>query len=283
MQVDFDREREWWDAKAWKEEKLTGDEPVNKALCRREINRHLEEVRTILDVGGGTGAFSIPLAEAGYAVTHVDYSPAMLERAREKAHGVKSIQFIEGNAADLSAFHKGTFDLVLNLDGAVSFSGSEAERVIRESCRVAKKKVILTVTNRVNMIPAWTEASLTVAKDLLPMVASMAERGEWHQEEFPENAVLAKGLTQDYLGAMKAFLPGELKDILEGEGMNVLRCGGLGSLARFCPEQALRNALDDEELFEKFLDLCEWYDRNILPGGPGTRLRAGLIAVADRI
>jgi hypothetical protein len=108
----------------------------------------------------------------------------------------------------------------------------------------------------------------------------MTERGEWHQEEFPENASLAKGLTQDYLGAMKAFLPGELREILEGEGMKVLRCGGLGSLARMCGEQPLQNAMADEELFGKFLDLCEWYDRNILPHGPGTRLRAGLIAIA---
>ena len=40
--------------------------------------------------------------------------------------------------------------------------------------------------------------------------------------------------------------------------------------------------LGDEVLFEQFLDLCERFDREILPDGPGTRQRAGLIAVAER-
>jgi len=36
----------------------------------------------------------------------------------------------------------------------------------------------------------------------------------------------------------------------------------------------------DEALFQDFLDLCERFDREVLPGGPGTRQRAGLIAAA---
>jgi hypothetical protein len=54
------------------------------------------------------------------------------------------------------------------------------------------------------------------------------ERGEWHQEQFPENPQLTKGLTQDYFGVFKAFLPSELRELLERAGMRVLRLGGLG-------------------------------------------------------
>jgi hypothetical protein len=36
----------------------------------------------------------------------------------------------------------------------------------------------------------------------------------------------------------------------------------------------------DEALFAAFLDLGERFDREVLPDGPGTRQRAGLIAVA---
>jgi hypothetical protein len=35
-------------------------------------------------------------------------------------------------------------------------------------------------------------------------------------------------------------------------------------------------------LFNEFCDLCERYDREVLPEGPGTSARAGLIAVAQR-
>ena len=39
--------------------------------------------------------------------------------------------------------------------------------------------------------------------------------------------------------------------------------------------------LKEETLFQEFLELCERFDREILPEGLGTR-RAGLIAVAER-
>ena len=53
--VDFERERAWWDAKASSEETDRADEAINRALRWREITRRLDGVRTVLDVGGGTG------------------------------------------------------------------------------------------------------------------------------------------------------------------------------------------------------------------------------------
>lgn len=200
MKIDFGREKQWWDAKAPKEEQDLADEAINRALRWREIERHLKEVETILDVGAGTGAFSILLAQRGYSVTHLDFSPAMLEIARQKAQNVKNIRFIEGNAVDLSQFLDRSFDLVLNMDGAISFCGSEAKRAILESCRVTKKKLIITVSHRTWMVSCWVTASLEAAGRFLPAVYAMLDRGEWHQEQFPQNAALAKGLTQDYFG-----------------------------------------------------------------------------------
>ena len=155
MQVDFERERQWWDAKAPKEERDTADEAINRALRWRELERHLDGLRTVLDVGGGTGAFSIPLAQRGFEVTHVDLSPAMLDIARQKAQELRNIRFVEGNAVDLSQFEDHTFDLVLNMDGAISFCGSEAERAILESCRVTRVKLVVTVSHRARLAPTW--------------------------------------------------------------------------------------------------------------------------------
>lgn len=282
MKVDFEREKQWWDAKAPKEEQDRADEAINRALRWREVERHLEKVETILDIGAGTGAFSIPLAQLGFSVTHLDFSPAMLEFARQKAQGLKNIRFVEGNVVDLSQFPDCSFDLVLNMDGAISFCGSEAERAIFESCRVTKKKLIITVSHRAWMVPVWLASSLEVAGRFLPAVYAMLDQGEWHQEQFPENAMLAKGLTQDYLGALKAFLPSELREVLERVGMRVLRIGSLGSLPNLCGKETVERVTRDEVLFQEFLELCERFDREILPKGPGTRQRAGLIAVAER-
>lgn len=279
MKVGFDRERAWWDAKAPEEEQDLGDEAINRALRWLEIERRLAGIRTVLDVGAGTGAFSIPLARRGFAVTHVDFSRAMLSLAHEKAEGLKNMRFVEANAGALP-FPDRSFDLVLNMDGAISFCGSLAEQTLREACRVTHKTLIITVSHRAWMIPIWVSASVKVAGRLLPAVGAMFDRGEWHQEQFPENPLLSKGVTQDYFPGFRAFLPGELRTLLEKAGMRVLRCGGLGTLANLCGPETVERVCQDVALFREFVDLCERFDREVLPEGPGTRQRAGLIAVA---
>ncbi|MBX6384723.1 MAG: methyltransferase domain-containing protein [Microbispora sp.] len=69
----------------------------------------------IVDAGGGTGGFAVPLATLGHAVTVVDPSPdslaALERRAAETGVGVKGLQ---GDAADLGdLLESGSADLVL--------------------------------------------------------------------------------------------------------------------------------------------------------------------------
>ena len=281
MKTDFDRERIWWDAKADAEEVDRCDERVNRALRWREIDRRLGGVRTILEVGGGTGAFSIPLAERGFDVTHVDFSPEMLEIAGQRAAGMENIRFVSANSTDLSGFDDTSFDLVLNMDGAVSFCGAPADQAIRECCRVARRRVIFSVTNRAWMIAVVVRASATVHGRLTPAVDAMFDRGTWHQDEFAKNEALAKGSTNDYCGPIRAFYPRELADLIESAGFRVVRCGGLGSLANLCGLKTVEILLDSDNR-EQFLDLCDRYDAEAMATGPGTVERAGVIAVADR-
>lgn len=282
MPADLTRERRWWDAKALREEEDQGDEAINRALRWRELERHLDGVRTILDVGGGTGAFSVPLAKRGYEVTHLDFSPAMLRIAREKARDLPSLRFVEANAVALP-FADASFDLVLNMDGAISFCGSGAERALRESCRVASRTLVVAVSNRAWMVPVWVGGCVQILGAIAPAAEAMLTRGEWHQDQFPGNPALTRGMTQDYMPAFHAYTPAELRAILQDEGLRVQRCGGLGSLALLCGQETVGRVLKDEALREAFLDYCERFDEAILPDGPGTRHRAGLLAVAERV
>lgn len=285
----LDRQRQWWDAKADREEIDGCDESVNRALRWREIERrlaetpHRPEATTILDVGGATGAFSIPLARRGYQVTHLDLSLRMLEIARQKAGNLPNLRFEQGDAADLSRFADRSFDLVLNMDGAISFCGPAADRAVAETCRVARRLVVLSVSHRAAMVRIWLEASLEVYRRIVPAVYEMLDHGRWEQERFPENPGLELGITQDYLGHMRAYYPHELRALVERAGLEVLRCGGVGTLANFLSRELTQQACQTPDVLEPFLDLCERFDCEALPDGPGTRQRAGLIAVAQRV
>jgi SAM-dependent methyltransferase len=58
---------------------------VRGYVMHRQLLDHLPAApETVLDVGGGAGNQSFPLAEAGYEVTLLDSSPAMLDKARQR-------------------------------------------------------------------------------------------------------------------------------------------------------------------------------------------------------
>jgi S-adenosylmethionine-dependent methyltransferase len=83
---------------------------------RRELQRAGSPV-TALDVGGGTGGFAVPLAQAGHRVTVVDASPdalAALTRRAAEAGVAELITAVQGDGDDLEGLvAPETIDLVL--------------------------------------------------------------------------------------------------------------------------------------------------------------------------
>lgn len=64
----------------------------------------------IMDVGAGTGRYSVPLSEEGYDVTAVELVKHNLGRLKQKGSKVKAFQ---GNAMKLSKFADESFDVTL--------------------------------------------------------------------------------------------------------------------------------------------------------------------------
>jgi SAM-dependent methyltransferase len=85
-------------------------------VLREEIDRR-EPGLVVVDVGGGTGGFAVPLAEAGHRVTVVDASPdalAALTRRAAEAGVADRIAAVQGDGDRLADLvPQGQADLVL--------------------------------------------------------------------------------------------------------------------------------------------------------------------------
>src|SRR4051812_32004082 len=76
-------------------------DPRTRAAWLDLLTSHLPPAPArVADLGSGTGTLSVLLADAGYAVDGVDFSAAMVERARAKAGDRAGVTFVVADAAD---------------------------------------------------------------------------------------------------------------------------------------------------------------------------------------
>jgi 2-polyprenyl-3-methyl-5-hydroxy-6-metoxy-1,4-benzoquinol methylase len=87
------------------------------AVLTAELDRHAGRTLSVVDVGGGTGGFAVPLARAGHRVTVVDASPdalAALTRRAAEAGVSEQITAVQGDGDRLAeVVAPGAADLVL--------------------------------------------------------------------------------------------------------------------------------------------------------------------------
>jgi S-adenosylmethionine-dependent methyltransferase len=102
---------------------------------------------TILDAGGGTGTFAVPLAERGYAVTLVDRSPEWLEVAadRARAAGV-ALELVAGDVAEIPNLAPGPFAAILC--HTVLIYAETPEDLLRALRAVALPDAVLSVLEK---------------------------------------------------------------------------------------------------------------------------------------
>ncbi len=116
-------------------------EPIRKALGPADG-------RTLLDIGGGTGNFSQPLAKDGFRVSLLDFSPVAVRRAATK---IPNAEILTSGDAQRLPFRDGAFDCAISVNVLGHLPDwrealVEARRVLRDGPLVLKISTRETVT-----------------------------------------------------------------------------------------------------------------------------------------
>ncbi len=108
------------------------------------IRRFAREGAKILELGAGTGRYSIALAKEGMDVTAVELVDSNLNILKENGKGIGNLHAYRGDATDLSRFSDGCFDLTLVLGPMYHlYEPKDVDRAIDEAIRVTKPGGVL--------------------------------------------------------------------------------------------------------------------------------------------
>lgn len=100
----------------------------------------------VLEIGAGTGRYSIALAKEGYDVTAVELVEHNLEVLQENSTGIENLQSYQGDALDLSRFADETFDVTLVFGPMYHlYEKEDVHKAIDEAIRVTKSDGVILV------------------------------------------------------------------------------------------------------------------------------------------
>ena len=187
-----------------------------------------------LDLGGGTGAAAVRLAQLGIHVTLLDSSPEMLQIAKRAAHeaGVtEKVVLQHGDATQLAnLFPPRSFDLIL-CHNVLEFLDDPAALLRNSADALRDSSALLSVLVRNQAGEVFKAAIL--AGDL--SVAENNLTSEWAQESL-------------YGGRTRIFSPDRLQSMLRQASLELFADRGVRVLADYLPPQISRTA-DYERIF----------------------------------
>lgn len=148
--------------------------------------------KSVLDIGGGPGRYSVYLAELGYDVTLVDLSEGNVELAKRKfrEYGVNAEAYV-CDARDLSALGLGKFDNVLLMGPLYHLSAvSDREKCVEEAKKhLADDGVLfasfITITAGLNYYYDTAPENL-IDEPALDLFDRMAKDESWSGQAFTQ-------------------------------------------------------------------------------------------------
>jgi SAM-dependent methyltransferase len=123
---------------------------VRTYVMHRQLLEHLPPPpAAVLDVGGGAGHQSFPLADAGYEITLLDSSPAMLDRARQRLERLpgdvrRRVTFLEADGEHASEAVTGRRFAAVLCHGVLGYL-ERPDPMVQELCRCAAPEGVVSI------------------------------------------------------------------------------------------------------------------------------------------
>ena len=195
----------------------------------------------ILDVGAGTGRYSVQLANEGYDVTAIELVKHNLGVLKSKGSTVKALQ---GTALDLSRFKENTFDLTLVFGPMYHlYTFEDKLKALQEAKRVTKVNGVILVAYCMNEFSILTYGFKE--NNIRESIENGKVSDNFHVVSKPEDLY-------DYVRLEDI---NKLKDEASLERIKIIAADGPANYMR-----PVLNAMDEEtyELFIKYhLSTCE--------------------------
>ena len=115
---------------------------VRTYVLHRQLLENLPAApASVLDVGGGAGHQSFPLAQAGYEVTLLDSSPAMLDKARQRLLRLpgevqRRVNFVQADGENAGEAVKGQRFAAVLCHGVIGYQ-ENPDPLVEQLCRCA--------------------------------------------------------------------------------------------------------------------------------------------------
>ena len=202
---------------------------------------------SILEVGAGTGRYSVTLAKQGYRVTAGELVEHNLALLKAKLDGSEPITAMQGNALDLSVFPDACFDLTMLL-------GPMYHLYMREDKKQALSEAVRVTKSGGHILVAYCMNEPTVvqyvfgSRHLREVLEKNLLTSDWHCVSEPKE-IFEQVRTED-IASLDAELPVERIKLVATDGATNYMRGCIDAM--------------DEETFDKWMEyhfcICERQD-----------------------
>ena len=186
---------------------------VRTYVMHQQLLEHLPgPPAPVLDVGGGAGHQSFPLAQAGYEVTLLDPSPAMLDKAQQRlqrlpAEAQRRVTLVQADGLNADEAVNGQRFVAVSCHGVLGYL-EQPEPLVNQLCRCAAAGGVVSI----------------MAGNAKTMAVRPALERRWDDALASFDATREVGV----LGVPgRADTVEELSELMQSQGVQPVRCYGV--------------------------------------------------------